>query len=733
MASSCHMPPSVKTPHPMIAVPEALEKVLSETAKSLWLQQSRRNDDVSSAALPSHLQLVGRISAVDVKAPNPGYPNHNSSIMDGYAVKTSDLAKARGTYDAMNQQQKENYVLDFTVASKVFAGDDGGKSGHQSDVGFNESNHRTAVYVTTGAVVPTGYDAVIPVEDTDNLFSNDHAQRDDKATRIHIIPSKVSSVLSTTPWTWIRTVGIDIPPESIVLSKGEKIQPVHLALLAQVGIGFDNVKVKRFPRVGVLSTGNELISSTELAPGSQQPHGKIPDVNRPLLLSQLSSYGNCSPVDLGIVSDEDCESIAYKLNDYLWTADGEGIDVIITTGGISMGEKDIMEQVFVQGMGGAVHFGRMNMKPGKPTTFITIDRDTGKGQCKKLVFALPGNPVSASVCTELLVKPCLDLLHDGFNVESSDSSMESFTKRTVDNARVREEVMAAITSDIKLDQGRPEYRRVTLQRVPSNSKDAQYTYHATGTGVQRSSRVLSLRGADGLMMLPRGGKLGCGFDIAQKGMKFPVLLYSSLSSSSELSFKDSMHLNMWKAQQHVHGRSSSKLALGVIICAPKELNDGDDFRSIDTTLINSLGGDSKAAVVHRTICRLPQDEADDQLGTKFSSIVNGPQSEGVNIIFAVVPTHPSTAETGSGAAFKAGLEVSHALRPMLTKNAFALALQVRNCAASRDPLAALFENVCGTVRDGSAVIITCSDRGLEGGIMAVQGSLGHLVSDATSL
>lgn len=83
-----------------------------------------------------------------------------------------------------------------------------------------------------------------------------------------------------------------------------------------------------------------------------------------------------------------------------------------------MGEKDVVERVRTQGMGGVVHFGRMNMKPGKPTTFVTVGRDApGRGgRRKKLVFALPGNPVSASVRGELLVRPCLDLLQDGIDV-----------------------------------------------------------------------------------------------------------------------------------------------------------------------------------------------------------------------------------------------------------------------------------------------------------------------------
>eukprot|EP00571_Detonula_confervacea_P011010 CAMPEP_0172305330 /NCGR_PEP_ID=MMETSP1058-20130122/6646_1 /TAXON_ID=83371 /ORGANISM="Detonula confervacea, Strain CCMP 353" /LENGTH=732 /DNA_ID=CAMNT_0013016895 /DNA_START=24 /DNA_END=2218 /DNA_ORIENTATION=+ len=728
MDPSASSPPKVKTPLPMIPVPQALETVLTETAKSLWFKRQQRNDDKpSSAALPSHERLLGRISTSDIKAPSPGYPNHNASIMDGYAVKTSDLVQPRDVYSAMDQERKDEYMLDFVIVGKVYAGDDDGDDDDTNDASYPDSNHRTAIYVTTGAVVPTGYDAVIPIEDTASASSNG----DNQLHKMHISSSRIESVLSSTkPMTWIRPIGCDIPPEYVVLSKGETIQPVHMALLAQVGVSLDEVHVKKLPRVGVLSTGNELLASSNMSSGSQQPQGKIPDVNRPMLLSQLSTYGNCIPIDLGIVTDDDgYKSIARRLDNLLWaTSEVEGIDVLITTGGISMGEKDIMEQVFVEGMGGQVHFGRMNMKPGKPTTFITADRDTPKGPGRKLIFALPGNPVSASVCTELLVRPCLDLIHDGVDTQTlkqEQSSMESlFINHAVDNAQVHEELMATITSDIKLDQGRPEYRRVTLQRVPSNngSGQQQYTYNATGTGVQRSSRVLSLRGANGLMILPRGGPSGCGCDIVRKGMEFPVLLYLSLSLSSETCFKDSMHRGMWKPKQHATSRQ--KLALGVIICSSDEHRDGNDFQQIDLTLVNSLGGDGQASVVQRVVCRV-----DGTFAQQLCTIVSGPKMQGVNVIFVIVPTDPLAEGRGSGAiAFRAGLEVSHALRPILTKNAHTVALQVRKYAASNDHVAALFENVVGTVRDNSSVLITCSDRGLEGAVGAVKGLLGHLTS-----
>ena len=263
--------------------------------------------------------------------------------MDGYAIRTSNLSSARDEYNSMNESDQSDFVVDFVIVGRAYAGD-------EKFISSAQSNHNTAIYVTTGAVIPDGYDAVIPVEETELIEASDGHEK------MRIIPAKVLSVLHTKPWTWVRTIGCDIPPDSIVLSRGEVIQPVHLALLSQIGVCLHRVKVKDLVRVGVLSTGNELFADGTTMKGSD---GKIPDVNRPLLIAQLSSYENCTALDLGIVSDDDgLDNISTILNDALWGQGSGSLDVIITTGGISMGEKDIMEQVFVKGMGGKVHFGR---------------------------------------------------------------------------------------------------------------------------------------------------------------------------------------------------------------------------------------------------------------------------------------------------------------------------------------------------------------------------------------
>ena len=671
----------------MVPVPEALETVLIQTAKCLWLHQSC--SDMTSTP------MVGQISASDIHAPYPGYPNYNSSIMDGYAVRTRDVVEMKRLYEDMNEN--ESFSMSFILEGKVFAGDKMPSSSSSSNAPLP-----SAVYVTTGAVVPNGYDAVIPVEDTETYS-------EDNISRMRIIDSKVASVLATTKqWTWIRPIGCDIAPDTIVLGEGETIQPVHMALLAQCGV--NKLPVKCLPRVGVLSTGNELSISADQCQG-----GKIPDANRPLLLSQLSTYGNCKPHDLGMVSDDDSiEVLSDKLKTALWS---DGIDILISTGGISMGEKDNMEQVFVEGLGGKVHFGRMNMKPGKPTTFITIEKESNDGNgtmCRKLIFALPGNPVSASVCTELLVRPCLDMLYHGIDTSdlSTSVSEQLFIRHCVDNHIVHDELVATLTKDVKLDKGRPEYHRVTLQRELHSNAKHQYFYHATSTGVQRSSRVMSLRSADGLMMLPRGGPQGCGQDVAQKGQVFPVLLYQScsLSLGSGVRFKDSMHRKSMNEY-------SKRISLGVVFCASGKEDASGRLDGISTTLMHSLGGENHVKIVNKVVCTF----GDELMVHRLKEAV---VMENVDVVFVVVVGE--LCQESTLVPFQAGLDVAHTLRQIITKRADEMAMRLRRAAASYDARAALFENVVGLVRGDSSVLVSCTDIGLEA-VTEIRGLLGHLI------
>ncbi len=226
-----------------------------------------------------------------------------------------------------------------------------------------------AIYVTTGAVVPPHCNAVIPVEDvavmadhddSDHDHDNDH---DPIPTVISIHISKLATIQRN---AWIRPIGCDIRPNATIVERGEVIEPVHMGLLVQCGI--KEVKVAPLPCVGVWSTGNELNSMDGDGDTSgeerqrqrqrqeevQEMEGFIPDANGPILCSLLASYGNCRPNHLGIVKDDDEDRLTKVLKETL-----NQYDVVVTTGGVSMGEMDVIEKVLVNNLGCEVHFGRL--------------------------------------------------------------------------------------------------------------------------------------------------------------------------------------------------------------------------------------------------------------------------------------------------------------------------------------------------------------------------------------
>jgi molybdenum cofactor synthesis domain-containing protein len=308
--------------HPMVPVPEAIRIVIRETARVLLGQEGENPKTLSSSA-PWN-ELIDQVIDKDVFMSEPGYPPYNASIMDGYAVRTEEF-----------QNREEGYT--HQVVDKVYAGDEAPPK--QQDAS-GSGDLPSAYYITTGAVVPETLNCVVPIEECE--------VSEDK-TKIRIQPTATIADRK-----WIRPIGCDIPAGSVVLPRGHHMDPVALGLLKQSGV--ESIQVKRKIVVGVLSTGNELI----LGPKDASQPGKIPDVNRPILLSLFSSYGTCEAVDLGNERDDDVDAMAKTIDEALDTC-----DVIITTGGISMGETDIVEHVLVEKCGGTLHFGRMHMKPGK--------------------------------------------------------------------------------------------------------------------------------------------------------------------------------------------------------------------------------------------------------------------------------------------------------------------------------------------------------------------------------
>ncbi|XP_015751070.1 PREDICTED: gephyrin-like [Acropora digitifera] len=364
---------------------------------------------------------LGYILASDIFAKEP-FPPFPASIKDGYAVLSSDGPGERLVLGPVTAgEMSKSHVI----------------SGH-------------VMRITTGAPVPPGADAVVQVEDTELLESDNDGQIERK---IKILSSPIIVGQD------IRPTGFDVKKGQQVLSCFERLGPAELGLMASLGL--TDVEVFQKPRVGVLSTGNEIVKPSEVIKA-----GQIRDSNKIALKSLINSHG-FEVIDLGIAADtpQDLES---KLSLGL-----EKADVIVSSGGVSMGEKDFLKPVLEDLLGATIHFGRVFMKPGKPTTFATITKDG----MTKLMFALPGNPVSAMVTFNLFVLPALRKMA-GFQCPE-------LTK-----------VKARLPQAVPLDM-RPEYHRVVL-----SWKSGEAIPSAVSTGSQCSSRLLSMRTANALLVLP---------------------------------------------------------------------------------------------------------------------------------------------------------------------------------------------------------------------------------------
>ncbi|XP_039598206.1 gephyrin isoform X9 [Polypterus senegalus] len=375
---------------------------------------------VLSTEIINYRDGMGRVLAQEVYAKD-NLPPFPASVKDGYAVRAAD---GPGDRFIIGESQAGEQPTHTVMPGQVMR-------------------------VTTGAPIPCGADAVVQVEDTELIRESEDGTEE----------LEVRILVQARPGQDIRPIGHDIKRGECVLAKGTHMGPSEIGLLATVGV--TEVEVQKFPVVAVMSTGNELLN-----PEDDLHPGKIRDSNRSTLLATIQEHGYPT-INLGIVGDNP---------DDLLNALNEGIsraDVIITSGGVSMGEKDYLKQVLDIDLHAQIHFGRVFMKPGLPTTFATLDIDGAR----KLIFALPGNPVSAVVTCNLFVIPALRKMQGILD-----------PRPTIIKAR--------LSCDVKLDP-RPEYHRCIL------------TWHhqeplpwAQSTGNQMSSRLMSMRSANGLLMLP---------------------------------------------------------------------------------------------------------------------------------------------------------------------------------------------------------------------------------------
>lgn len=356
---------------------------------------------------------LGRALTHDLVAPADLPPFANSAV-DGFAARITDTRTAARLHP-----------ITLRVTQTVPAG-------HAPPTGAIRPGEAARIY--TGAPLPPGADALVMVEDTEAGTNN----------TVRILAPATSD--------HIRTKGSDLPRGALALPAGTTLDAGALGLLAALNVPAPTCP--RRPRVGLLTTGDEIIppGETPLAPG------QIRDANGPALLAAVREAGAVVSLHRHARDREDDVRAA------LDACTEAGCDVILASGGVSVGDYDVVKTVVSSA--GALDFWRIAIKPGKPLAFGRVGN--------ALFFGLPGNPVSSLVTFELFVRPLLRRLAGHANLS-------------------RPTVSAVLAAPLSHAPGRREFARARL--VWEND-----AYHATPTGAQTSHRLTSLTGANALLI-----------------------------------------------------------------------------------------------------------------------------------------------------------------------------------------------------------------------------------------
>jgi molybdopterin molybdotransferase len=373
----------------------------------------------------SLVDALGRVLTQDVYA-DVNIPPHSNSSMDGYAVLAADTAGA-----------SRKTPVRLRVVAELAAG----------YVAVTPVTPGTAVRIMTGAPIPPGANAVVQVEDT-------------KAEG-----KWVDIFAATLQGQYIRPAGEDVRQGELVLRQGTVIRPQEIGMLAT--LGQKEVPVVRRPRVAILATGDEVVEiDAPLEPG------KIRNANSYSNAAQVVKYGGV-PVMLGIARDQ-----AGELTEKIRAGLAQGVDLFLTSGGVSVGDFDVVKDVLAAE--GEIGFWQVRMKPGKPLAFGHLNlpprRGGTEGGESVPVLGLPGNPVSAMVSFEMFVRPALLKMQGVTNWE-------------------RPTVEATLMDEVTHKDDRRHFLRVRVERQTGE-------YRAYLTGEQGSGILSSMVKANGFAIVP---------------------------------------------------------------------------------------------------------------------------------------------------------------------------------------------------------------------------------------
>lgn len=414
-----------------VSTPEEAIKVLKDHLDIQKIIQKNRE-------IVNIKDSLHRILAEEIISPC-NIPGFNRSTMDGYAIKAEDSFGA-----------SESLPSYLKIIGEI-------KMGSKSEFKINPGE---AVKISTGGMLPEGANAVIMLEYT--------ALIDDTTVELR---------RSVAPWENIVREDEDLKAGEVLLKEGYRLRPQDIGILA--GIGKINIKVFKRPRVAIISTGNEII------PAQNEPQiGEIRDINS-YTLGACVEEADGIPIYKGIIKDE----VDLLVQEIRKIIKKDKVEVVIVSGGSSMGTRDITLEVLNKlGKPGVLIHG-VSVRPGKPT-IIAIAND-------KPIFGLPGHPVSAMIIFNLFVRPLISWLQGGdYNYDS-------------DNPK---EVKAELTCNVVSDSGREDYVRVFMYK----EKGKFYAEPVLG----KSGLISTMVRASGLI------KIGLNIEGIEKGSKVMVKLFN---------------------------------------------------------------------------------------------------------------------------------------------------------------------------------------------------------------